>query len=138
MKRIVNIALSVLVASLMMVAGMARMHHHSNERCEICFCIDDNHGCHDKTQSHDSDSEKSCPLHLDSYRLVEHDDSHHNLTIHNCDDHHCDICSPLIFSTFDFEEQQPVVFANQAIDTLCSGEHITLSRRGPPCLGKVS
>ena len=132
MKQYLKIIVSALVSLLVFTAGIARFHHHESGDHRPCFCLSvqvNGHHSHDNSDdTRSSQSDDSCPLHLDLFKITEtqkildHD--------HHCGHIHCDLCSPLAFIV-EFSQDITVFPPRDAIiKYLYAGT--LLVRRGPP------
>lgn len=137
MKKLIDIIIASIVGFLILVAGMTRFHHHLSDD-QVCFCVDDiigvgcchHHADHDEPVSpFGSQSENSCPLHIDLFKISENH-NHIHIEDNYCCDHHCDICSPEIYVpdyvalNLYISPQLPILERD--------GYDSALSRRGPP------
>ena len=140
MKKLIDILLASIIGVVVTVAGMTRFHHHISAD-EVCFCIDDiivsdvshSHCSHHDVPAapFDSQSEDTCPLHLDLFET--HDNhTHIHLSDHHCCDHHCNICSPEIYAP-DFVVYELISLPRLPL-SLRDGYDSVVSRRGPPAL----
>lgn len=138
MLKYIKIFLTSFVVLLIFFGGVTRFHHHL-DGTKVCFCthdhsettrshIHDNNACsgHDPIQGSD-DSEKSCPLHLDSFIIT---DTQHLDTPLSCCHQHCDLCSPLAYD--DVNRDCNISSETGYIQALSKGNLIVLKHRGPP------
>lgn len=137
MKKLTDITIASIVGFLILVAGMTRFHHHLSDD-KICFCLDDllsaecshHHANHDEPVApFGSQSETSCPLHIDLFKISENHNYIH-ISDNFCCDYHCDICSPEIYAP---EHGAINLLFLPLLPFLERGGHDSaLPRRGPP------
>ena len=140
MKKLINIIIASIIGFLILGAGMTRFHHHNSDE-KVCFCVDfitDVEGCHHHHSNHNaplapfsSESESSCPLHIDLYQISENH-NHIHISDDFCDNHNCDICSPEIY-TPDYAVVNLYISPKLSISER-DGYDSALSRRGPPTI----
>lgn len=138
MKKLIDILIASIVGILILVAGMTRFHHHLSDD-KVCFCVDDIVGagcCHHHHTDHDkpltpfgSQSETSCPLHIDLFKITENH-NHIHISDNLCCNHNCDLCSPEVYTT---DHAAVKLFVLSPIPSFeRDGYDSVMSRRGPP------
>lgn len=125
--------LIIAVVGLLIIGGITRFHHHSHNEAP-CFCLvtTSSDKCHhpdncNTPYSHENQSEESCPLHIDFFKLSEHHDPEFHFV---CCNIHCDICSPIIFSR-DNSNLTRLIYIYKTFINYPS-YNCEVARRGPP------
>lgn len=142
MKLFLQHIMIMLIGIHMVIGGMTRIHHHS-ENDMICFCMDgkidpvcDHH--HDDCDGHSTDDhdgchsqhkgEDTCAFHLDDFNLTDDD----NISTNNLD-MHVNLIAAILFCEPSVEDTETFTYFSSEGDTLIetrTGD--TSGRRGPP------